>query len=148
MRLSTRSRYGMRILVQIACDCREKDCVRGRVVAEKQGISEAYLEQILIPLKTSGLVRTVRGRNGGYALNVDPASISVLDVIELFEGPFELAECETEDKRCERVEKCPMYEVWHRLSEVMRREAAKITLAELAEKNLRLEEKIPLNYVI
>lgn len=148
MRLSTRTRYGMRILVQIASDCRGQECVRGHVVAEKQGISDAYLEQILIPLKTAGFVRTVRGRNGGYALNTDPESITVLDIIEMFEGRIKLADCQPEGKGCERVAYCPMSDVWQRLAEGVRTEAAKITLAELMAKMDRLENQNPHNYVI
>jgi Rrf2 family protein len=148
MRLSTRSRYGIRILIQISLDCREKECVRGRIVAEKQGISEAYLEQILIPLKTAGFVRTIRGRNGGYALNREPEGISVLDVIELFEGPIELADCSKEGEECERKPKCPMTKVWRRLADVFRQEADKVKLSDLVEEADRMEQQEVVDYVI
>lgn len=148
MRLSTRSRYGMRILIQIAMDCRDMDCVRGRLVAERQGISEAYLEQILIPLKTAGYVRTVRGRNGGYALNTSPEDITVLDIIELFEGRIELADCCKEDTECERADYCPTMEVWRHLADVFRKEAGKIHLSELVDKLQKEEKQQSMNYVI
>ena len=69
MKLSTRSRYGLRILMQIAIENSYGRLAQGKVISEKQEISEPYLEQIMITLRSSGLVRTVRGCNGGYQLD-------------------------------------------------------------------------------
>ena len=86
MKLSTKTRYGLRILLQIAADTEnnKKGSVKGKSIAQMQNVSEAYLEQIMIPFKTAGFVKTVRGCNGGYALNRPAESITVLDIIELF----------------------------------------------------------------
>ena len=136
MRLSTKTRYGLRILLQIALDCEGKrNCsVKGKTIAEKQDISEAYLEQIMIPLKSEGFVKTVRGCHGGYALNRTPEQISVLDLIELFEGRIQLVKCVGgEDGDCTRLEICPTSGVWTKLSEDIRNLAIKITLQSIVE---------------
>ncbi len=133
MKLSTKSRYGLRILLQIAIDESNKPAVKGKIISEKQEISEAYLEQIMIPLKNSGIVRTIRGCNGGYALNRDPEEITVLDIIELFEGKLELVKCIDDPENCNRCDICLTRGVWERLSETLRREADKITLKNIME---------------
>ena len=123
MKLSTKPRYGLRILAQIAADGGDKTPVCGKAVASKQGISIAYIEQILIPMRNAGLVRTVRGRNGGYMLDRPAADITLLEIIELFEGRLELV--------AER-DKSSASHIWKRLTESLRTEAADITVAELA----------------
>lgn len=136
MRLSTKTRYGLRILLQIALDCEDKrnSSVKGKTIAEKQDISEAYLEQIMIPLKSEGFVKTVRGCHGGYTLNRQPDQISVLDLIELFEGRIQLVKCaEGEEGGCPRLNFCPTTGIWAKLSEDIRAIAAKITLQNILE---------------
>jgi len=145
MKLSTKSRYGLRILVQIAAESEIRSAVKGKAVAAGQNISEAYLEQIMIPLKNAGLVKTVRGCNGGYTLNKKPEDISVLDVIELFEGKVQLVKCVGEAGACERSGICTVSAVWEHLSDVIRKEASQITLAELAEKEKKINK---MDYVI
>ena len=134
MKLSTKSRYGLRILLQIALDkLNGKKLSQGRTISEKQEITDAYLEQIMIPLKRGGLVGTVRGCNGGYELRKDPKDVSVLEIIELFEGGINLAECVRGNEKCHRTESCSTLSVWRHLAEVFRKEAASITLASIIE---------------
>ena len=131
LNLSTKSRYGLRILLQLAqrrssgCSCKVRE------LAEQQSISDAYVEQIMIALKGSELVLSARGRNGGYLLGRGPAEITVLDVIELFEGRIDLVGCAGPEQRCARIAGCLSRTVWQRLSEAFRREAAAITLADI-----------------
>ncbi len=143
MKLSTKSRYGLRILLQISLDNESGDLSRGRSIAEKQEISEPYLEQIMIPLKNGGIIRTVRGCRGGYHLNRRPEEITLLDVLELFEGKMSLVDCR--ENKCRRLEQCPIKEVWEDLSATLRRHAKTLTLADIVEK-YRLESKY--DYVI
>lgn len=145
MKLSTKSRYGLRILVQIAAESETRTAVKGKAIAGGQNISEAYLEQIMIPLKNAGLVKTVRGCNGGYALNRKPENITVLDVVELFEGKVQFVKCVGEEGACERSGTCTVSAVWKHLSEVIRKEASQITLAELAEKEKKINR---MDYII
>lgn len=133
MKLSTKSRYGLRILLQIALDSVGNAPVKGNVIAKKQELSEPYLEQIMIPLKNAGLIRTVRGCNGGYVLNMAPEKITLLNIIELFEGELQLVNCEDCRRFCATDAKCASSIVWKDLSDALRKEAAKITLAKVAE---------------
>lgn len=133
MRLSTKSRYSLRILVQLALEAKEGAAVKGRVIAKKQEISEPYLEQIMIPLKSAELVRTIRGCHGGYSLNKTPDEITILDIIELFEGKIEFAEC-VSDGKCSLLDSCPTSDVWAHLSNTLRLEASKISLESIIEK--------------
>ena len=146
MKLSTKSRYGLRILVQISLEnLHGKKLAQGRVVAAKQDITDAYMEQIMIPLKQGGIIGTVRGCNGGYELRKSPEDITVLEVIELFEGPVNLADCSGENTRCKRMEQCFTTHVWQYLSDSFRKEAEKITLASIVEDYLK---NISSDYVI
>ena len=124
MKLSTKPRYGLRILAQIAADGGNQTPVSGKAVAHRQGISIAYIEQILIPMRNAGLVRTVRGRNGGYLLDRPANGITLLEIIELFEGRLELASGGDDGQASN---------IWKRLSESLRKEAESITVADLAE---------------
>ncbi len=133
MKLSTKSRYGLRVLLQIAIDSKNDHVVTGREIAESQEISEPYLEQIMIPLKNYGAVSTVRGCRGGYRLKKDAAEISVLDVIELFEGELSLVRCHDGHSSCPRCKFCSASAVWKELSETLREKARSITIAMLAE---------------
>ena len=135
MRLSTKSRYGLRILMQIAIDNRDGKAAQGKSISKKQEISEPYLEQIMIPLKNAGLVRTTRGCNGGYFLNKAPKDITILNVIELFEGEFTLVDCVSDEKNCPRIKNCQTSNVWKKIAKSLRDTADKITLASILEEH-------------
>ena len=127
MKLTTKTRYSLRILVQLASRF-DKAPVKGKDISAKQNISEPYLEQIMITLKSVGLVRTVRGCNGGYVLNKPPEDISVLDIIETFEGKIELSDCLESSSNCEMFPHCPTKDIWKHLSDILKDEAKQITL--------------------
>jgi Rrf2 family protein len=146
VRLSTKTRYGLRILVQIALENRcGNRLARGRTIAEKQGITEPYLEQIMIPLKRAGMVGAVRGCNGGYELRRPPSEITVLDLIELFDGPIDFADCLRGESKCSRLADCPTRGVWESLSLRLRGAASAITLESIVDD---YQEKSSDNYVI
>jgi Rrf2 family protein len=144
MKLSSKTRYSLRILIQIILDTEDGKAVKGREIAKKQHISEAYLEQIMIPLKASGLVSTIRGCRGGYSLAKAPEDITVLDIIELFEGKIAFADCNPEGKSCEMSDKCFTTGIWNKLSTALGGAAKKITLSSIIEKyaNRTLEEYV------
>ena len=135
MKLSTRSRYALRILVQIALDNLNGNSLsQGRKIAEKQGISEPYLEQIMIPLKKGELVGTSRGCNGGYELKKPSNQITVLTVIELMEGPVKLSDCSRKQKHCQRVKNCPTASIWGDLEKAFREKASSITIQDIIDR--------------
>ncbi|MEA2012742.1 MAG: Rrf2 family transcriptional regulator [Verrucomicrobiota bacterium] len=135
MRLSTKSRFSLRLLIQIGLSEGGTSPVKGKDLAKTQDISEAYIEQIMIPLKGAGIIGTIRGCNGGYILNKLPAEITILDLIELFEGKIAFADCHIHGKKyCNRIETCPTQKIWDRLSGNLRNDARQITLQSILDK--------------
>src|SRR5450830_1317607 len=116
MRISTRTRYGMRLMVNLAANFKNgysflKD------VAKSEGISEKYLSLIVIPLKAAGMLTTIRGVHGGYILSKHPTKISVKDVVEILEGDLSLVECSKDEKYCIKSKNCVTHDIWSGLSE-------------------------------
>jgi Rrf2 family protein len=96
MKISTRGRYGLRALIDLAAH-ESESCVSLGSIAERQGISEHYLEQLIAPLKKSGYLKSVRGPQGGYILNKPAEEISVGDILRILEGPLYPVECLADD---------------------------------------------------
>jgi len=133
MKISTKSRYGLRILTDIAVNMANNNgASKGRDIAQRQNLTEAYLEQIMIPLKSNNLIRTQRGCRGGYILNMAPSDITVLDVIESFEGKITFVDC-LYAKECNQFDRCPTQDVWRELSETFRNKASSVTLQDIVD---------------
>ena len=111
MKLSTRGRYGTRLMVELA-----KNYGKGPVsmteVSKKQDIPVKYLEQIIIPLKKANLVSSVRGPKGGHMLARPPEQINVWEVLLLLESKLTLVDCLTNESACEKVGTCPVRPIW------------------------------------
>jgi len=116
MRLSTKGRYGLRAMLDIA-QSQEDGPVTIHTIAQRQDLSSRYLEQLLIPLKQAGLVRSVRGSQGGYVLGRAADGITVGDVIRVLEGPIAPVECvnELNPDDCDRADYCVTKKIWSRL---------------------------------
>lgn len=116
MKLSTKGRYGLRALLDMAI-YQGNGPVTLNNVAERQGISEGYLEQLMMPLKRAGIVRSVRGAQGGYLLSKDPKDITVGEIIRVLEGPIAPVACVSEDfpEECERAGSCVTRIVWEKV---------------------------------
>jgi Rrf2 family protein len=92
MKLSSRSRYGIRAILELAVEY-GKDPVKVKAIAKTQDISSKYLEQLITMMKLAGLVRSVRGRKGGYLLTREPDKIKLSEVFIALEGPLDTFEC-------------------------------------------------------
>ena len=112
MKISTKGRYGLTIVVELGSKFGEGP-VPLRKIAEEQNLSEAYLEQLIPPLRNSGIVKSVRGAYGGYMLAKPPTEITAGDVIRILEGPIQVVEgLEGSD--------IPQQELWKRIGEAVR----------------------------
>jgi Rrf2 family transcriptional regulator, cysteine metabolism repressor len=138
MKISTRVRYGLRFMIELAA-CYGKEPVFLKDIARLQDISEKYLSQIVIDLKMARLIDGFRGAHGGYVLIKAPAEISVYDILVILEGDLVLVDCTRNPASCNRVLHCVSQEVWDKLSQVMINTLAGITLADLLE---RRQEKL------
>jgi Rrf2 family transcriptional regulator, cysteine metabolism repressor len=114
MKLSTRSRYAARAIIEIARQAGDKPITR-KVICESQEISSSYLENILIVLKNQGIIKTIRGPRGGYSLAKDPADITMFDIVNVFEGSISAVHCVDNPANCSRYENCPTKIVWEEL---------------------------------
>jgi Rrf2 family protein len=130
MKLSTKCRYGMRALVDIA-GSREKIPVKRKDIAEREGVSEGYLENLLVSLKISGLLYTVRGAKGGYVLTRPPEQITLLEVYEALEGPVAPVECLIAPSFCSRLDGCVTRRVWDRIRVSIETVLSQTTLRDL-----------------
>lgn len=130
MRLTTRSRYGTRMILDIAMHCTVGP-VRISDIASRQGLSTKYLEKLIRELKRAGFIASKRGPGGGHSLAMPPENISVGDVVRSLEGEAGLVECLENDELCQRIEQCPTREVWIKASKAMYAALDEISIADL-----------------
>jgi len=130
MKISTKVRYGMRAMVELARLGGQKPVMLS-VIAANQGLSDKYLEQIFTMLRTAGLVRSVRGSKGGYILADDPKNIGVLEIFKALNGPLELVDC-VDSKNCDRCANCPTYPLWLELTDAVKNVLGSKTLADIS----------------
>ncbi|MCA1989488.1 MAG: Rrf2 family transcriptional regulator, partial [Desulfarculus sp.] len=138
MKLSTRGRCGVRALLVVALHPGDGP-IALQELAQRQGISAKYLEQLLIPLKASGLVNSVRGAKGGYLLAVAPDKVSLYDIVRTLEGPLAVVECVQDPGVCERVGGCTVHLVWGEMSQLLVDFLTRISLADMVERQQLLE---------
>ena len=147
MKLSTRIRFALRIMIQVAGDTSGKP-VLSRNVASAQDISEPYVDQILLPLRSRGLLASVRGRSGGYRLARPAKEITLLDIVQAMEGNVQLADCLSDTKECKRATKCVTRDVWAMLTESLKRDMNSVILADLVVKQAKLQTTHSGDYTI
>ena len=129
--ISTRSRYGLRFLIDLAEHDSGSPVDLGSV-AERQEISLQYLSKLVIPLKSAGIIRAARGAKGGYELAKRPESIDLWSIVEVLEGRSSLLECTASPEACERSGDCRSLPVWLGLDKVVVDYLRNISLADVA----------------
>jgi Rrf2 family protein len=132
MKLSTRSRYGVRMMTDLA-DHNGSNPVFLKDIAKREDISEKYLSLIVIPLRGAGLIQSIRGAHGGYRLTRKPAEITMLDVLSALEGEICLVDCVKDTKRCSRISTCPTRDIWGILGQKISETLRSVTLADLVQ---------------
>ena len=140
MKLSTRSRYGTRLMLELAQHYTEGPIPLGDI-AKRQDVSVKYLEQIIIPLKRAHYIESVRGPKGGHILIKPPEEITVGEIVVLLEEGTSLVECIEDTTVCERADICPTRLLWKEVSEAMLNKLQTVTLADLVQKANALENK-------
>lgn len=131
MRISTRGRYALRIMLDLALTDQSKPA-RVKDIAERQEISEKYMEQIIAILNKAGFVRSVRGPQGGYFLAKRPEEYTVGSILRLTEGSLAPVECvEDEGVHCSRQQECVTVILWKKLNDAINSVVDTVTLADL-----------------
>jgi len=132
MRISTRSRYGARLMISLAENYGKGNLLL-KDIAKYEGISEKYLSQIVIPLRRAGLLAGSRGLHGGYTLTKPPSKVTAKEVIEILEGDIAVIECLKDPKLCERFNNCSSMELWNMLNQKITEFLSSITLDDLVK---------------
>jgi len=130
MKLSTKSRYGTRLILDLAQHYGQGAIQLGEI-AKRQKISLKYLEQIIRPLKKADYVRSFRGAKGGHMLNIPPDEITVGEIVALLEGGDTLIQCDKDPATCEREDSCLTRYLWMEAAKAMYTRLAEITFADL-----------------
>ncbi|MEG1878335.1 MAG: RrF2 family transcriptional regulator [Pseudoflavonifractor sp.] len=139
MKISTKGRYALRLMLDLAIHS-DGAAVPLKDVAQRQEISDKYLEQIVTQLSRGGLVRSVRGAGGGYLLTRAPKDYAVGEILRQLEGDLAPVSCVSGGVCCQRAEHCVTMEVWEKIQTAVDGVVDHITLEDLVE---RYREKCP-----
>jgi Rrf2 family protein len=144
MKISTRTRYGIRAVLELAMSGGGQP-LQLKVIAQHQDISIKYLEQLMAILKSAGFIRSVRGSKGGYMLARSPSLMKLSDLFNALEGPVITAECVQSADYCARAADCVAKQVWTQVQEAVHDVLDSITVQDLVD---RARSKETLDYQI
>ena len=144
MRISTKGRYGLRTLMDIARH-QSGGTVTLNDIAKRQGISVKYLWQVITPLKTANVLRVTRGAKGGFALARAPEDITLYEIVATLEGELSLVDCLGKGATCGMIETCVARTVWQDVNQAVEAALKGITLADILK---RCETSSAADYMI
>lgn len=140
MMISTKGRYALRVMVDLA-DHNDGSFIPLNDIAERQGISEKYLESIVSSLSKAKIVESIRGKGGGYRLNRPLEEYTVAEILNCTEGEFAPVSClSTDENECERRNECPTLSMWKNLQDMVNNYFENVTIRNLVE-SIKKEEK-------
>ena len=148
MKLSTKGRYGVRMMIDLAAHYGEGPILL-REIAKREEISEKYLSNLVNPLKARGLVEATRGVHGGYVLGKRPAEITMKEIVEVLEGSLCLVDCVEKPAACDRVALCVARDLWSEAAQGIGRILGNYTLADMVRRQKAKRENVATdNYTI
>ena len=135
MHISTRARYGLRAILDLAINFGDKP-VALSMIAERQQLSEGYLEQLMAPMKKAGIIASTRGAQGGYFLARAPKTIKIGEVFRALEGPLALVSCISEENtgQCKRRDSCGSVFIWEEIQSAISDVLDRYTIADLIDR--------------
>ena len=133
MKLSTRTRYAVRAIIELAQNGNNKP-LQLKIIAQRQDISVKYLEQLMAILRSSGFVRSIRGSKGGYVLAKAPNQIKLNEVLHRLEGTVTTVECVENEDYCLRSADCASRYLWVQVEQAIEKVLEAITLQDLVDK--------------
>jgi Rrf2 family protein len=132
IRLSTKGRYGTRLMVNLAHHYHDGgESIILKNISDEEEISIRYLEQIIIPLKIAKLVKSIRGAGGGYILARHPSDIKLSEILLTLEGSCCLVECVDDEAYCNRIKQCATYDIWKNASALLKDHFENTTLEDI-----------------
>ena len=147
MKMSTKGRYAVRILLSIA-RYQKNGPVPKKIIAAEEGISPDYIEQIIVPLKNDGLCIGIRGVKGGFKLSKEPKDITLFQILRASEGVMTLVDCANMDCKGRDKNKCVVRPVWAGAAKVLKQYFEKITLQDLLDAVAEIEQSGTTSYSI
>lgn len=144
MKLSTRARYGVRLMLALAQNY-GKEPLYLKDIAKQEDISEKYLSLIIMPLRGIGLVNSVRGAYGGYNLARDPSQITLKEIVDILEGGCSLVDCVKDPSACPRVSTCVSHDIWATIGGKISETLSSITLDTMVRMNQEKEKNAKKN---
>jgi Rrf2 family cysteine metabolism transcriptional repressor len=136
MLISTRTRYGLRAILDLTLHYKGKPVLL-REIAQREGISRRYLENIFAKLRKAGILKSSKGRGGGFCLARNPEHIHLLDIVEVLEKEITFSSCTEESDSCERAKNCISREAWLRINKSFKKSLDAITIADLVKNHAR-----------
>ncbi|RMC99206.1 Rrf2 family transcriptional regulator [Clostridium autoethanogenum] len=142
MKLSTKGRYGVKAMVDLAIHYSDEPSSI-KSISERQNISEYYLEQLFSNLRKSNLVKSIRGAQGGYILNREPKNITVADIMKVLEGPIEISDCvdENNENSCSNMDCCATRLLWSRIKESIEQVMKSTTLQDMVDDYIQMKQE-------
>ncbi|MDY7038900.1 MAG: Rrf2 family transcriptional regulator [Thermodesulfobacteriota bacterium] len=147
MKISTRARYGTRAMLELAANY-DKGPILLKDIAKRQDISFRYLDQLIIPLKTAGFIRNIRGKGGGYVLTKPPSHIKLSEVLQVLEGSMAPVDCIDDPQSCNRTESCTTRDVWIQVKDAMFDVLDSLTLGDMVRRQADKERHFSTDYQI
>ena len=147
MRLSTKTRYGLRALVDLAAR-QGQGPILIDTIAQRQEVSRKYLDAIFGRLREAGLLRSQRGAKGGVMLARKAELINVAEVVRALEGPIRLVDCDSDGKPCQRKDLCVTHDLWRDLAGMIEHRLEEVTVGDLSEQMLQKEAAVSAMYHI
>ncbi len=149
MKLSTKGRYGVKAMLDLAIHNSEGQ-IALKNIAERQEISENYLEQLFATLRKAGLVKSIRGAQGGYILAYEPQSITVGSILRALEGSLAPVDCviENDPVKCCRADLCVTKIIWEKIRDRVNEVVDSITLKDLVDDYIKATGKEEYSYYI
>ncbi len=142
MKVSTKGRYALSLMVDLGVYGNGGNYISLKDIAARQNISIKYLEQVVTPLHRAGLVRSVRGAQGGYRLSRDPERYTAGEILRAIEGSFAPIAClETDVNECEHYSNCPTVGFWEGMYKVISDYMDSVTLKQLIDEQLSCEQE-------
>ena len=138
MMISTRSRYALRALIDLVSHYKGTPVLL-KEIAAREGISPRYLENIFTQLRSTGLLKSSKGRNGGFYPARDPAQICLLDIVQSLESGTAVCACIDEPDGCGRSDRCASRDAWVAVSESFRKSLASVCLSDLLQEEKKAQ---------
>ena len=139
MKLSTKGRYGVRAMAELAAHYGGAP-ISIKTISKEQNLSEYYLEQLFSPLRRANIIRSIRGAQGGYVLCKAPSEITVCDIMTILEGPIEIADC-IDGYACDSEHSCATKFVWEKIKNSIDDVMNSISLQDIVDNYEKIEKE-------